>query len=227
MRRGFSRREFLHNATAASAAGIVATSIGFRPAFGAPEAKIFTEGQRKTLDAALARMIPAEGPDDWSAADVGAGAYIELLLAGTGRIYAGGPYRKHFDDFQPLSRAKEMGWANRIHQLRKLYKDGLAELDRRAGGDFAAAPEPAQDEVLESLDSEGSEFFDALYTHTMEGVYSHPIYGGNYNYRAWKSLNYEGDVHGVRFPTKGSKGAWNVYGGYAPEEMAKPGREPE
>ena len=31
-------------------------------------------------------------------------------------------------------------------------------------------------------------------------------------------------LHGVRFPNVGPKDApWNVFGGYAPEEMAKPG----
>ena len=59
----------------------------------------------------------------------------------------------------------------------------------------------------------------------MEGVYSHPVYGGNRDYRGWKAFGYAGDVHGVRFPQIGPPDApWNVYGGYAPEEMACRGR---
>jgi hypothetical protein len=58
----------------------------------------------------------------------------------------------------------------------------------------------------------------------MEGVYAHPVYGGNMGYQAWKSFGYQGDVHGVRFPGIGPADApWNVFGGYAPQEMVKPG----
>ncbi|MGH2829938.1 MAG: gluconate 2-dehydrogenase subunit 3 family protein, partial [Actinomycetota bacterium] len=188
----------------------------------------FTPAQRTTLDAALARLIPTDGPGDWSAADLGAGDYIERLLSGDGRIYAGGPMRAGFDDFRPMPRAKEMGWAEEIARLRDLYAEGLAELDRRAGGDFAAVPAEAQDAILTTMDLEGSGFFRELFAHTMEGVYSHPVYGGNRGYRAWKDLCYEGDVHGVRFPGTGDpQAAWNVHGGYAPQEMAQPGSCPE
>lgn len=190
------------------------------------------QSQRETLDAALSRMIPAQGPGDWSAADVGAGNYIDRLLSAfdmapdSGDIYAGGPYRAQFADFQPLSRVKHIGWQQEVGRLRRLYVDGLAQLDQRAGGSFARAPSPAQDAILEQLDIEGSAFFSTLYTHTMEGVYSHPAYGGNNQYIAWKTFCYQGDVHGVRFPTTGSRGSWNSYGGYAPEEMEQPGRCP-
>lgn len=182
--------------------------------------------RRRTLDAALARMIPAEGPGDWSAADVGVGDYIERILTGAGDVYAGGPMREQFADFRPLGRVKEMGWAGEIDRLRALYDDGLAELDRRAGGSFADASEAIQDLVLTTLDLERSPFFAALYEHTMEGAYAHPVYGGNTGYRTWIDLCYQGDVHGVRFPTEGSIGAWNVHGGYAPEEMIEPGACP-
>jgi hypothetical protein len=169
-------------------------------------------------------MIPAEGPGDWSAADVGAGDYIEAILSGANRVFAGGPYRQQFGRFQELTRAKELAWDKEKRRLRKVYREGLAELDRRAGGDFAAAPTVVQDAVLLAMDLEATDFFAALYAHTMEGVYAHPVYGGNRDYRAWKGYCYQGDVHGVRFPgIGGSTAPWNRYGGYAPEEMAEPG----
>jgi gluconate 2-dehydrogenase gamma chain len=225
MRHGYSRRELLATAAKLGAAGAVAKTLSLptRTSRAAPGSGTLSAPQRRTLDAALARMIPADGQDDWSAADLGAGDYIERLLSGDGRIYAGGPTRRRFAAFRRLTRAKEIGWEAEIRRLRALYADGLAELDHRAGGSFADAPEPVQDLVLSTLDLEGSPFFAALYAHTMEGVYSHPVYGGNKGYRAWRDLCYQGDVHGVRFPTTGSRGAWNLYGGYAPEEMASPG----
>ena len=107
-----------------------------------------------------------------------------------------------------------------------MYAQGLAKLDGMAGGNFAAAPAAVQDAVLTELDDSGSEFFGVLYHHTLEGVYSHPVYGGNKDYRAWRAFGYAGDVHGVRFPNIGPRDApWNVYGGYAPEEMIRPGKE--
>jgi gluconate 2-dehydrogenase gamma chain len=182
--------------------------------------------QLRTLRAAVARIVPAQGPGDWSGADVGADNYIVMLLAGTGSIYAGGPYRSRFLRFQRLSRVKRIGWTREIRRLRTLYGNGLAELDRRAGGNFAAALPAVQDVILTTLDDTGSDFFGALFNHTMEGVYSHPAYGGNRDYRAWQAVGYAGDVHGVRFPHIGPPDApWNVYGGYAPEEMAQPGKE--
>jgi len=228
MRRGYSRRELLATAAKLGAAGAVAKTLplGTGVSRAATPSGTLAVSQRRTLDAALARMIPADGPHDWSAADIGVGDYIERLLSGDGRIYAGGPTRRRFASFRRLTRAKEIGWEAEIRRLRSVYTDGLAELDRRAGGSFADLPAPAQDLVLTTLDLEGSPFFAALYAHSMEGAYSHPVYGGNKDYRAWKDLCYQGDVHGVRFPTKGSTGSWNHYGGYSPEEMASPGECP-
>lgn len=183
-----------------------------------------SSAERDTLRAAVARIVPAEGRGDWSAADVGADGYIAGLLSGDGHIYAGGPFRSHFRRFQRLTRVKRIGWTREVRQLRSLYRQGLSELDRLAGGNFAALPGPVQDAILTALDDAGSPFFTALFNNTMEGVYAHPVYGGNAGYRAWQTFAYAGDVHGVRFPRIGPKHApWNVYGGYAPQEMARPG----
>jgi gluconate 2-dehydrogenase gamma chain len=187
---------------------------------------VLTSEERRTLRAAVARIVPASGPGDWSAADVGADEYIVRLLAGAGRIYAGGPYRSRFARFQRLSRVKRIGWSREIRRLRGVYARGLAELDQMAGGDFAASPAAVQDAILTRLDYAGTAFFNALYNHTLEGVYSHPVYGGNRDYAAWRAFGYAGDVHGVRFPHIGPADApWNVFGGYAPEEMIRPGKE--
>jgi gluconate 2-dehydrogenase gamma chain len=198
------------------------TVVGTPP----PSSTVFAPSEQRTLRAAVARIIPAQAPDDWSAADAGADEYIAGLLAGVAHIYAGGPVRADFPDFQALSRVKQIGWSAEVQRLRQLYQDGLAQLDALAGGDFAAAPPEVQDAILTDLDDRGSDFFTALFNHTMEGVYAHPVYGGNRNYRAWQAFGYAGDVHGVRFPHIGPADApWNVYGGYAPQEMAEPGKE--
>jgi gluconate 2-dehydrogenase gamma chain len=226
--RTYTRRQFLITGGKAGVAGAVVASVPAQivsalPA-GAATTRVLTKGERSTLRATVARIVPAEQPGDWSGADVGADRYILGLLAGTGRIYAGGPTRGRFGRFQSLSRVKRIGWGRHVRKLRKLYRTGLRELDTRAGGDFASIPPQAQDAILTQLDDQRDPFFNALVEHTMEGVYCHPVYGGNRDFRAWKEFAYQGDVHGVRFPGIGPSDApWNEYGGYAPEEMARPG----
>jgi hypothetical protein len=222
-----TRRQALARAGRAGVAGTAALALPPSVGQRASAARLLiTDSQRATLRAAVARIVPASGPGDWSAADVGADNYILTLLSGTARIYAGGPYRSRFARFQRLSRVKRIGWSRELRRLRRVYAQGLAQLDQMAGGSFAAAAPEAQDLILTALDDSGSEFFAALYNHTLEGTYSHPVYGGNRDYSAWKAFGYAGDVHGVRFPHIGPPDApWNVYGGYAPEEMILPGKE--
>lgn len=225
LRRRYTRREALAEAGKAGVAGALALSLPPQ-LLGVPKASALTPSQATTLRAAVARIVPAQGAGDWSAADVGADSYILTLLGGVGKIYAGGPVRSRFARFQPLSRVKRIGWTREVKRLRGVYAQGLAQLDSKAGGNFATAPTELQDAILTELDYQGTDFFAALYNHTMEGVYSHPVYGGNLDYRAWNAFGYAGDVHGVRFPQIGPADApWNVYGGYAPQEMVLPGTE--
>lgn len=223
-----TRRQALTQAGRTGAAGALALALPpwlLKPG-GAPS---LAPSQQSTLRAAVARIVPASGSGDWSAADVGADNYILTLLsnpAHPGQMYAGGPCRSRFSRFQRLSRVKRIGWSREVKRLRSVYSQGLAQLDTMAGGNFAAAPTRVQDAILTELDDSGSDFFSALYNHTLEGTYSHPVYGGNTDYRAWNAFGYAGDVHGVRFPGIGPADApWNVYGGYAPEEMVQPGKE--
>lgn len=231
----WSRRRFLQVAGAAAGTGLLwgrlpASALGGLLTSGS-SGGFLTPREITTLNAALARMIPSSGPGDWSAADLGVASYIDGILSASfdsgspPPVFAGGPYRvpspagPGFYSFQPLSRVKLAGWRKQVEAWRPLYRSGLASLDTSAGGDFAAVPAIVQDAILEKLDLGGDPFFAVLYDHTMEGAYSHPVYGGNAGYAAWASVGFAGDVHGVRFPTVGSQGAWNVYGGYSPEEI--------
>ena len=231
----WSRRDFLRLAGTAAAGTAIAAVGGPALATSAPPQGFLSAGERGALSAATARIVPARGPGDWSAADLGAVDYIDNLLSGfdrdtaTGAIYAGGPYRlpggggSGFSKFVPLSRIKAAGWRTQVERWRALYALGAARLDNSAGGSFAAAPEALQDLILEELDLSGDAFFAVLYDHTMEGTYAHPVYGGNRGYRAWQDFGFAGDVHGVRFPVTGSRGSWNQYGGFSPEEIVVAG----
>lgn len=228
-----SRRRFLQIAGAATGAGLAGWRL---PALAAGGGTFLTPSEVTTLNAALARMIPSSGPGDWSAADLGVANYIDNILSASfggssaPPVFAGGPYRDPsaagpgFGAFQQLSRVKAISWQAQVTRWQGLYRAGLATLDKSAGGDFAAVPPEMQDAILEELDTSGDAFFAVLYDHTMEGTYSHPAYGGNAGYRSWQSVGFGGDVHGVRFPSlQYSQGPWNVYGGYAPEEIVAVG----
>src|SRR5438105_15101592 len=110
-RRSFTRREFLTTAGKAGAAAGVAASLPTQLLVSerAAAATVLSSRQRRTLRAAVARVVPAEGPGDWSATDVGADRYILGLLSGVSRIYAGGPTRKRFSSFQRPSRVTRTG----------------------------------------------------------------------------------------------------------------------
>jgi gluconate 2-dehydrogenase gamma chain len=249
-----TRRKFLSNTAALGAAGSLTAgfslsgckddgSSALAPVDSGQSSTLpefsFTDAQRAALAAAVSRMVPAGGPGDWNGADAGAVEYIEQLLnafsgSGNPKIYAEGPTRERFAQFRPLSRVKTSGWQAEVLRLREVYSQGLDDLNRLARGplsllpgDFSALPELAQDAILTALDLQGTAFFASLYAHTMEGVYSHPVYGGNRDYLGWNSLCYPGDVHGVRFPNGHDPEAddrpWDKFGGYSPEEMIAPG----
>jgi gluconate 2-dehydrogenase gamma chain len=58
-----------------------------------------------------------------------------------------------------------------------------------------------QDEVIAALESDkatgftyptGREFFNILRTHTMEGMFADPLYGGNKDFAGWRLVGFPG-----------------------------------
>jgi hypothetical protein len=83
------------------------------------------------------------------------------------------------------------------------YSENLKLLDRicaaREGAPFALLDEAKQDEILALLEKNGLEgfpngnvWFATLRTHTLEGMFSDPIYGGNRDFAGWKAVGYPG-----------------------------------
>src|SRR5207245_11127845 len=120
----YTRRQFLITSGKAGVAGAMVASVPAQIASalpaGAPTTRVLTKGERSTLRAAVARIVPAEQPGDWSGADVEADQYILGLLAGTGRIYARGPTRRRSGSFQSLSRVNRTAWGLRVRRPLKL-----------------------------------------------------------------------------------------------------------
>lgn len=135
----------------------------------------FTPHQARTIAAATARLFPTDalGP---GATEAGVVAYIDRALAG------------HDADLQ------------------ETYRRAIDELDRaaldRSGTPFAHAAVDLQDEILHAVeDAERAQpagspfaqsFFETLLTHTYQGLFSDPAYGGNRGMVGWKLLGFPG-----------------------------------
>ena len=93
--------------------------------------------------------------------------------------------------------------------LRDLYRESLAHVDAVArmvaGDDFVALAPARQDDVFRALDAgpagirfaldprRGATFLDILITHTLEGCFAAPEYGGNRHLAGWGMIGLEGD----------------------------------
>jgi gluconate 2-dehydrogenase gamma chain len=150
----------------------------------------FTRHEAETVAAAAARIFPSDelGP---GATEAGVVHYVDRALAGHDR------------------------------ELQDLYRRGVALLDRLANGSFHESPPDAQDAVLAALEQgtdppEGPSagapraeadagpqappsaeplprlFFQALVTHTREGLFSDPVHGGNRDMVGWRLLGHPG-----------------------------------
>src|SRR5262249_26431703 len=134
----------------------------------------FNHDDAATVAAFVERLMPG-APGKPGAHDTGVLNYIDMALAGA------------YSDLQDF------------------YRRGLAQLDafcRKTHNELLARLDNAhQDEVIRALE-EGKatefvwpgaqEFFNTLRTHTMEGMFADPIYGGNKDYTGWKLVGFPG-----------------------------------
>jgi gluconate 2-dehydrogenase gamma chain len=89
--------------------------------------------------------------------------------------------------------------------LQDFYRRGLAQLDaycrKTFNQPFLRLAAERQDEVIRALE-EGTateftwptaqEFFNTVRTHTMEGMFADPIYGGNKDFAGWRLVGFPG-----------------------------------
>lgn len=132
-----------------------------------------TAAESDTLEAMTSRIIPtdASGP---GAAEARAAHYIDRALGGA------------------------------LAASRAAYATGLAALDAYArakkGASFAQLTASDQDAVLFDLNGntatgftpDARAFLNLVRTHTIEGTFSDPYYGGNANFVGWDLIGYPG-----------------------------------
>jgi hypothetical protein len=132
-----------------------------------------TAAEAETLVAIVARLIPADenGP---GTAEAGAAIYIDRALSG------------------PLRSSREA------------YAAGLSAIGDYAiatkGAAFADLPAADQDAILTALEkntatgfiSDAPGFFALVRTHTIQGMFCDPYYGGNADFIGWDLVGYPG-----------------------------------
>ena len=131
-----------------------------------------TSAESDTLEAVVARLIPtdANGP---GAKEARAARYIDRALGGA------------------------------LSGSRETYRSGLAALDSYAraskGGAFHQLAAADQDAVLTEVASgsasgfaSSAQFFTMVRTHTIQGTFGDPYYGGNADFVGWDLIGYPG-----------------------------------
>jgi gluconate 2-dehydrogenase gamma chain len=173
-----TRRELLKQVGFAGAVAVIAPTGAIEPA--AASAAVtreplhaLTVAEADILEAVCARLIPTDenGP---GATEAHAARYIDRALAGF------------------------------LAPNRQAYAAGLAAIDRHAvtlhGAAFPQLPPADQDAVLkdveagkaEGLPAGSSSFFTLVRTHTIQGTFCDPSYGGNADFVGWDLLGYPG-----------------------------------
>jgi gluconate 2-dehydrogenase gamma chain len=173
MSEGFTRRRFLQQL------GVVIGMAAGLPARMSPQARTqgvaaasnafvsLTPGEAETLRAIVARIIPADenGP---GALEARADRFIDRALAGA------------------------------LKNQRAAYTTGIAAIDAysqsKKAGSFARLSAADQDALLMEIQASANlgPFFNLVRTHTIQGTFSDPFYGGNENFVGWDLIGYPG-----------------------------------
>jgi len=187
--RGVSRRDLLKRAGLAGAALTIPVAAALpaeaeqaRPAATSPPQSVeprlepvenLTAEEMDLLEAICARLIPsdANGP---GAREARAAHYIDRALGGF------------------------------LKDQREAYRSGFAAFDRYCrssrGDAFTKLPARDQDSVLIDVETgsatgftgSSAQFFNMVRTHTLQGTFGDPYYGGNANFVGWDLIGYPG-----------------------------------
>jgi hypothetical protein len=197
---------------AASAAVLGASGCTSSSGSAAPRTwRFFTAHQAAVVEDATARIAPGPSDDPAEAGHPGAReadvtGYIDSMLAALATldgaapmVFAGGPWSNRHTSgpdlmarFVTLDPVARIAWRRRLTDWQRQYRQGIATLDKLAGGDFTKASATAQDKILAG--SGASSFTSLLFEHTIEGLYAAPEYGGNQNLVGWKDIGFPGDI---------------------------------
>jgi gluconate 2-dehydrogenase gamma chain len=120
------------------------------------------------------------------------------------RIFPGAPGKPGAHDADVLNYI-DLALAGAYSDRQEFYRHGLNQLDAHChavyGRPFARLDAKQQDEVVAALEAGGAPeftwptaraFFETIRTHTIEGMFADPIYGGNKDFAGWKLIGFPG-----------------------------------
>lgn len=126
------------------------------------------------------------------------------LAAFTERLMPGAPGKPGAQDADVLNYI-DLALAGAYADQQDFYRRGLAQLDaycrKTYNNPFDRLGAAQQDEVLTALDEgKASEFtwpsaqafFNTVRTHTFEGMFADPVYGGNKDFAGWRLIGFPG-----------------------------------
>jgi gluconate 2-dehydrogenase gamma chain len=178
------RREFLTVPAAAMGGTLLYTLAGKPVRLQAQDGTVkvplrfFTAEEARVVAAACARIFPsdASGP---GATEAGVVIFIDRQLAGP---YGKDKYR--YTKGPWIESYPEHGYQGK-ESPSEIYRAGIKTL-----GDFGSLSPAEQDAQLKSIET--SRFFQLLRTHTIEGMFSDPMHGGNAGLIGWQLVGYPG-----------------------------------
>ena len=192
-KRRVARRKFLSGA-----------ALGVGAVAGAkllPEASAQTHAQHAETTAPAPAHIHTNGE--------GHGAFFndadaETVAAFAERLVPGAPGKPGARDAAVLNYI-DLALAGAYADLQDFYRRGLAQLDAHCrktyDQPFVRLTAAQQDEVIGALEAgkagefdwpTAQAFFNTVRTHTMEGMFADPIYGGNKDFAGWRLIGFPG-----------------------------------
>src|SRR5215471_14671815 len=156
---------------------------------------------------ALAQQQPAAtntaAPGHDHAPSSGAG-YGAALKAFAERLMPGAPGKPGATDANVLNYI-DLALAGAYSDQLDFYRRGIAQLDAYCQATykepFAKLSVARQDEVITALEQSkatgfsypsAQAFFNTLRTHTIEGMFADPVYGGNKDFAGWRLVGFPG-----------------------------------
>src|SRR3954453_3265157 len=185
------------------------------------DAQFFDDFQRRTIEAAMARIIPTD--HEPGASEAGTIDFLDRYLSGIDYVYA----KPDGSGFTRLEGKRAEAWRQRIEIVCHKYLEGIEELNQRSraefGDDFADVAPDQQDEILAMMEGPVEEqerareeepavagftppepalqqiaaevdldFFPLLVLHTRQDFLADPMYGGNRNRIGWDVIGFPG-----------------------------------
>jgi gluconate 2-dehydrogenase gamma chain len=164
-----------------------------------------------------ATMLPGESAaqnpephqDAAHASSAGLGAFFNAqdaatVAAFTERLMPGAPGTPGARDAAVLNYI-DLALAGAYAELQDFYRRGLAQLDafcrKTYNEPFVRLDSTRQDEVITALEQgkatgfvwpDGRAFFETVRTHTIEGLFADPVYGGNKDFAGWRLVGFPG-----------------------------------